>query len=119
LIHVIESHSSAAAKFIHALWCAIGGDKGVITLSFIKSLYESKGATYFSSNVELGVTGPLAPICNLLFLFLLLFLPYLQLEGLSKIHLLGQLSTEEEKLIQTALPELKKNIEKGVNFLSA
>ncbi|KAF9508415.1 hypothetical protein BS47DRAFT_1397806 [Hydnum rufescens UP504] len=31
----------------------------------------------------------------------------------------AKLSTEEEKHIQAALPELKKNIEKGVNFLSA
>ncbi|KAF9508484.1 hypothetical protein BS47DRAFT_1397721 [Hydnum rufescens UP504] len=31
----------------------------------------------------------------------------------------AKLSAEEEKRIQAALPELKKNIEKGVNFLSA
>jgi malate dehydrogenase len=42
-----------------------------------------------------------------------------QPEGVVKIHPLGPLSTEEEKLVQAALPELKKNIEKGVNFLNA
>ncbi|KAF9506265.1 hypothetical protein BS47DRAFT_1399658 [Hydnum rufescens UP504] len=90
------SMAYAAAKFTHALLRAIGGEKGVITPSFVKSpLYESEGVTYFSSNVELGP------------------------EGLTKIHPLGQLSVEEEKLLQAALPELKKNIEKGVNFLGA
>lgn len=90
------SMAYAAAKFTHAILRALGGEKGVITPSFVKSpLYEKEGVTYFSSNIELGP------------------------EGVSKIHPLGELSAEEEKLIQEALPELKKNIEKGLNFVKA
>jgi malate dehydrogenase len=36
-----------------------------------------------------------------------------------KIHDLGPLSAEEEKLLAACLPELKKNIEKGISFAKA
>jgi len=89
------SMAYAAAKFTHALLRAIGGEKGVITPSFVESpLYADQGVTFFSSNVELGP------------------------EGVAKIHDLGKLSAEEQKLVDAALPELKKNIEKGLAFIN-
>lgn len=39
-----------------------------------------------------------------------------QPQGVAKIHPLGELSPAEEQLVQAALPELKKNIEKGLKF---
>ena len=41
-----------------------------------------------------------------------------QLTGVEKIHPIGNLSAEEEKLIAACLPELKKNIEKGKAFVA-
>ena len=47
----------AAAKFTHALLRAIGGEKGVVTPSFVESpLFADEGVTFFSSNIELGVS---------------------------------------------------------------
>jgi malate dehydrogenase len=48
----------AAAKFTHSLLRALNGEKGVIEPTFVKSpLFEKEGAEFFSSNVELGVSG--------------------------------------------------------------
>lgn len=44
---------------------------------------------------------------------------HVQPDGVSKIHELGELSAEEQKLIDAALPELKKNIEKGLSFVAS
>ena len=41
----------------------------------------------------------------------------LQPQGVEKILPLGTLSPEEESLVKEALPELKKNIEKGKQFV--
>lgn len=43
--------------------------------------------------------------------------PYLQPNGVEKIHPLGELSAEEQKLLEACLPDLKKNIEKGKKFV--
>lgn len=40
----------------------------------------------------------------------------LQVNGVEKIHPIGPISAEEQKLIDACLPELKKNIEKGKAF---
>ncbi|KAH9999539.1 lactate/malate dehydrogenase [Russula vinacea] len=70
-------------------------EKGVITPTFVKSdLFASKGVDFFSSNVELGING------------------------VEKIHPIGPLSAEEEKLLEACLPDLKKNIEKGYAFVA-
>jgi malate dehydrogenase len=56
--------SPAAAKFTHALLRAIGGEKGVVTPSFVESpLFADNGVTFFSSNIELGVSS-LAYLCR-------------------------------------------------------
>ncbi|KAI9623927.1 hypothetical protein H4Q26_017071 [Puccinia striiformis f. sp. tritici PST-130] len=67
---------------------------GIIEPTFVKShLYEKEGVEYFASNVELGP------------------------EGVGKILPIGSVSQEEQELINACLPELKKNIEKGVQFV--
>jgi len=35
-----------------------------------------------------------------------------------KIHPLGSITPAEQKLVEAAIPELKKNIEKGLNFVA-
>jgi len=83
------SMAYAAAKFTHALLRALGGEKGVVTPTFIESpLFKDQGVSFFSSNVDLGP------------------------DGIAQIHPLGSISPAEQKLIEAALPELKKNIEK-------
>ncbi|KAI0739317.1 NAD-malate dehydrogenase [Irpex lacteus] len=89
------SMAYAGAKFTDALLRGLSGEKGVVTPTFVKSpLFEDKGVEYFSSNVELGVNG------------------------VEKIHPVGPLSAEEEKLLEACLPDLKKNIEKGKAFVA-
>ncbi|KIJ60987.1 hypothetical protein HYDPIDRAFT_97429 [Hydnomerulius pinastri MD-312] len=90
------SMAYAGAKFTNALLRGLNGEKGVVTPTFVESpLYKDQGIDFFSSNVELGVNG------------------------VEKIHPLGQLSAEEEKLMEACLPELKKNIEKGRAFVES
>jgi malate/lactate dehydrogenase len=48
---------------------------------------------------------------------LILTFNHSQTEGIAKIHPVGAISPDEEKLIKECLPELKKNIEKGVKFV--
>ncbi|TFL05618.1 lactate/malate dehydrogenase [Pterulicium gracile] len=89
------SMAYAGAKFTNALLRGLNGEKGVVTPTFVKSdLFADKGIDFFSSNVELGVNG------------------------VEKIHPLGELSASEEKLLEACLPELKKNIEKGKAFVA-
>jgi malate dehydrogenase len=89
------SMAYAGAKFTNALLRGLNGEKGVITPTFVKSpLYADQGIDFFSSNVELGP------------------------DGVEKIHSIGELSAEEEKLLAACLPELKKNIEKGKAFVA-
>jgi malate dehydrogenase len=42
-----------------------------------------------------------------------------QLNGVEKIHPIGELTAEEAKLLEACLPELKKNIEKGQAFVES
>ncbi|GAW09666.1 NAD-malate dehydrogenase [Lentinula edodes] len=89
------SMAYAGAKFTNSLLRGLNGEKGVITPTFVKNpLFADKGIDFFSSPVELGVNG------------------------VEKIHPIGPLSAEEEKLLEACLPELKKNIEKGKAFVA-
>ncbi|KAJ7062832.1 NAD-malate dehydrogenase [Mycena amicta] len=89
------SMAYAGAKFANAVLRGLNGEKGVVTPTFVKSpLYADQGVDFFSSNVELGVNG------------------------VEKIHPIGQLSAQEEKLLEACIPELKKNIEKGKAFVA-
>jgi len=90
------SMAYAGAKFTNALLRGLAGEKGVITPTFIRSpLFADRGIEFFSSNVELG------------------------LNGVEKIHPIGELTAEEQKLLEACLPELKKNIDKGKAFVEA
>jgi len=40
-----------------------------------------------------------------------------QKEGVAKIHPIGKMSAYEQKLYDAAIPELKSNIQKGVDFV--
>jgi malate dehydrogenase len=72
------------------------GEKGIVAPTFVESpLFADQGIPFFSSNVELGP------------------------EGVAKIHPLGELSAEEKSLLEACLPDLKKNIEKGVSFVKS
>jgi malate dehydrogenase len=89
------SMAYAGAKFTNSLLRGLNGEKGVVTPTFVKSpLFEDQGIDFFSSNVELG------------------------LDGAEKIHPIGKISAEEEKLLAACLPDLKKNIEKGKAFVA-
>ncbi|KAI0759726.1 malate dehydrogenase [Trametes elegans] len=88
------SMAYAGARFTGDLLRALHGEKGVVTPTFVKSpLFADQGIDFFSSNVELGV------------------------DGVEKIHPLGELSAQEQKLLEACLPDLKKNIEKGKKFV--
>ncbi|KAG6811960.1 Malate dehydrogenase, cytoplasmic [Tricholoma furcatifolium] len=90
------SMAHAAAKFTHSLLRALGGEKGVVTPTFVKSpLFADKGVEFFASNVELGVNG------------------------VEKIHGLGEITPAEQELLDACLPELQKNIEKGKKFVAS
>ncbi|KAF8691103.1 hypothetical protein AX14_007651 [Amanita brunnescens Koide BX004] len=89
------SMAYAGAKFTNALLRGLSGEKGVITPTFVKSpLFADRGVDFFSSNVELGPNG------------------------VEKIYPIGELSAEEVKLLEACLPDLKKNIEKGKQFVA-
>jgi malate dehydrogenase len=90
------SMAYAGAKFTNALLRGLNGEKGVVAPTFVQSpLFKDHGIDFFSSDVELGVNG------------------------VEKIHPIGPLSAEEEKLLEACLPELKKNIEKGRAFVAS
>jgi len=85
----------AGARFANSLIRALNGESGVVEPTFVKSpLYEKEGVEWFASNVELGT------------------------EGVKNIHPVGSMSAEEEELLKACLPDLKKNIQKGVEFVT-
>ncbi|CEG68956.1 Putative Malate dehydrogenase [Rhizopus microsporus] len=89
------SMAYAGARFANSvLEATVGGKKGVIEPSFVKSdVFAKEGVEYFSTNIELGP------------------------EGVEKIHEVGQITDYEKELISKAIPELQKNIEKGNKFV--
>lgn len=108
------SMAYAGAKFANALLRGLNGEKGVVTPTFVKSdLFASQGIDFFSSKVELGVRLSIYTLFDYLSDQRLL-----QKNGVEKIFPIGPISAEEQKLIDACLPELKKNIEKGKNFVA-
>lgn len=106
------SMAYAGAKFTNALLRALSGEKGVVTPTFVDSpLYKSQGIDFFASNVELGV--------SVMFLRARRWTDERveQVNGVERIHSLGEMTEEEKKLLEACLPELKKNIEKGRAFV--
>ncbi|MCJ1228022.1 Malate dehydrogenase, cytoplasmic [Toensbergia leucococca] len=88
------SMAMAGARFAESLLKAAQGQKGVVEPSFVDSpLFKDQGVDFFSSKVELGPSG------------------------VEKIHDVGKLSEQEDKMLDEALKDLKKNIDKGVAFV--
>ncbi|TPX74947.1 malate dehydrogenase [Chytriomyces confervae] len=84
------SMAQAGARFTNSLLEALEGKKGIVEPTYVYSPVAAKdGVAWFSTNVELGVNG------------------------VEKIHPLGELSEYEKKLYAEAVPELQKNIKKG------
>ncbi|KAI8908586.1 malate dehydrogenase, NAD-dependent [Gorgonomyces haynaldii] len=87
------SMAQAGARFADSLLRALGGEKGIVEPSFVQSPVAQKdGVEFFATNVELGK------------------------DGVEKIHPIGPLSAYEQELYKAVVPELKKNIAKGVEF---
>lgn len=81
----------AGARFAESLLKAAQGEKGVIEPTFVESpLYKDQGVDFFASKVELGPNG------------------------VEKILPVGDVSPYEQKLLDAALVDLKKNIKKGM-----
>ena len=84
------SMAMAGARFAESLLKAAQGQKGVVEPTFVDSpLYKDQGIDFFSSKVELGPNG------------------------VEKIHEVGKITPEEQKLLDACLVDLKKNIAKG------
>ena len=89
------SMAMAGARMAESILRAAKGEKGVIEPTFVDSpLYKDQGIDFFSSKVELGP------------------------EGVDKILPVGKVDAIEEKLIEACLVDLKKNIQKGVEFVA-
>ena len=87
------SMAMAGARFAESLLKAAQGQKGVIEPSYVDSpLYKDQGVEFFASKVELGPSG------------------------VEKIHPVGKVSDHEQKLLDAAVADLKKNIDKGMRL---
>ena len=84
------SMAMAGARFAESLLKAAQGQKGVVEPTFVDSpLYKDQGIDFFASKVELGPNG------------------------VEKIHEVGKITPKEQELLDAALKDLKKNIDKG------
>jgi malate dehydrogenase len=81
----------AGARFTNSLIKALKGET-VVECTYIKS-DAVKGVDYFSTPTEIGRNG------------------------VQKILGLGKLSKYEQELVDASVPELQKNIQKGVKFI--
>lgn len=90
------SMAMAGARMAESVLRASQGEKGVIEPSFVDSpLYKDQGVDFFASKVELGQNG------------------------VEKILPVGEIDANEKKLLEACLADLKKNIDKGVAFVSS
>ncbi|KAL3230728.1 Malate dehydrogenase, mitochondrial [Nakaseomyces bracarensis] len=88
------SMAQAGALFANSVLSGFAGEKNVVAPSFVDSpLYKGEGIEFFASPVTLGK------------------------EGIEKIHPIGSISAEEEEMLEKCKETLKKNIEKGINFV--
>jgi len=89
------SMAFAGARFADSLLQAAQGVKGIIEPTFVESpLFKDQGIDFFASRVELGP------------------------EGVAKIHEIGKVNEYEQGLIDACLVDLKKNIQKGRDFVN-
>ncbi|XP_017040198.1 malate dehydrogenase, mitochondrial [Drosophila ficusphila] len=87
------SMAYAGARFAGSLLKGLNGDKNVIECSYVQSTVTE--ATFFSTPLVLGKNGVQENL------------------GLPKLN------DYEKKLLEAAIPELKKNIQKGIDFANA
>jgi len=79
------SMAMAGARFAESLLRAAQGEKGVVEPTFVDSpLYKDQGVEFFASKVELGPSG------------------------VEKIHEVGKVTSEEQKLLDACISDLKK-----------
>jgi len=89
------SMAMAGARMAESLLRAAQGEKGVVEPTFVDSpLYKDRGIEFFSSRVELGP------------------------DGVEKILPIGKVDAAEERLLEVCVGDLKKNIEKGIEFVA-
>lgn len=89
------SMAYAAAVFTNSLLRALNGEKGVKECAYVDSpLYKDQGVEFFATPVSLGK------------------------DGVEEIHQVGKVSPEEEKLLEACIPELAKNVEKGISWVA-
>lgn len=87
------SMAQAGERFTSSLLKALSGQKGIVEPTFVLSpVAAEKGVEFFATNVELGKNG------------------------VESIQPIGPMNEFEQKLFDAAIPELKKNIAKGVEF---
>ncbi|KAF3482690.1 malate dehydrogenase [Arthroderma uncinatum] len=90
------SMAQAGARFADSLLQASQGVKDVIEPTFVESpIYKSKGIDFVASKVRLGPNG------------------------VEEIFPIGEISEYEQKLLDACLVDLKKNIDKGIEFVKA
>ncbi|XP_016951491.1 malate dehydrogenase, mitochondrial [Drosophila biarmipes] len=87
------SMAYAGARFAGSLLKGLNGDKNVVECSYVQSTVTE--ATFFSTPLVLGKNGVQENL------------------GLPKLN------DYEQKLLAAAIPELKKNIQKGIDFANA
>ncbi|ALC47877.1 Mdh2 [Drosophila busckii] len=87
------SMAYAGARFAGSLLKALNGDKNVVECSYVQSTVTE--ATYFATPLLLGKNG------------------------IQENMGLPKLNDYEKKLLEAAIPELKKNIQKGIDFAKA
>ncbi|PPJ49781.1 hypothetical protein CBER1_03341 [Cercospora berteroae] len=88
------SMAMAGARFTESLLKAAQGEKGVVEPTYVDSpLYKDQGVNYFASKVTLGP------------------------DGVEEIHPVGKVTEHEQKLLDVCLKDLKKNIEKGEQWV--
>ncbi|KAF3275258.1 Malate dehydrogenase, cytoplasmic, variant 2 [Orbilia oligospora] len=90
------SMALAGFRMAESLLRAKDGETGVVEPTFVESpLFKDQGVDFFASNVELGP------------------------DGVKEIRGVGDINAYEKDLIDACLKDLKKNIEKGVEFVKA
>ena len=88
------SMAMAGARFAESLLKAAQGVEGVVEPTFVDSpLFRDQGVGFFASRVVLGK------------------------DGVQEILPVGKVNDYEQKLLDACLADLKKNIEKGVEFV--
>lgn len=88
------SMAFAANKFIQNFIKALDGQGGIVESTFVKTPEGSSvyPTSYFAGPVELGP------------------------KGISRVLPLPKLNSYEKEMLDIAIPELKQNIEQGINF---